>query len=109
MMILQALGFCFCTDVGFLSGSLKNRCNLANRIYYLFWSYSTVHVHRCHTILVMFKRLMFVGVIFSVMFKFFRHIHLVMLNRSNDLPSILGYIALIGYFRGIRAAAAVGV
>ena len=35
----------------------------------------------------MFKRLMFVGVIFSVMFKFFGHIHSVMLNRSNDLPS----------------------
>ena len=52
---------------------------------------------------------MFVGVIFSVMFKFFGHIHSVMLNWSNDLPSILGYIALIGNFRGIRATAAVGV
>ena len=31
---------------------------------------------------------MFVGVIISVMYKFFGHIHSVMLNWSNDLPSI---------------------
>ena len=31
--LLQALGFCFGTDVVFLSGSLENRCNLGNRIY----------------------------------------------------------------------------
>ena len=30
---------------------------------------------------------MFVGVIFSVMYKFFGQIHSVMLIRSNDLPS----------------------
>ena len=32
----------------------------------LFRSYSTLHVRHCHTISVIFKRLMFVGVIFSV-------------------------------------------
>ena len=30
---------------------------------------------------------MFVGVIFSIMYKFFGHIHLVMLIRSNNLPT----------------------
>ena len=58
--------------------------------YLIFWfrSFSTVHDRRCHTILVMFARLMFVGVIFSVIFKFFVHIHSVMSIRSNDLPSL---------------------
>ena len=59
-----------------------NNVNIAQ---YLFRSYSTVHVCRCHTISVMFKRLMFISVIFLVIFKYFGHIHSVMLIRSNDL------------------------
>ena len=54
---------------------------------FLIRSYSLVIVRRCRTFSVMFQWLMFVGVIFLVMCKFFGHIHLVILNRSNEYSS----------------------
>ena len=52
------------------------------------------NVSCCLTFSVMFKWCMFVGVIFSVMYKCFGHIHLVILNWSNDYSSIFFYFFL---------------
>ena len=64
------------------------------RFFLLFWSNSKSQVgHLSDFILFfnfghihpfMFQWLMFVGVIFLVMYKFFGHIHWVILNRSNE-------------------------
>ena len=54
---------------------------------FLIRSYSSNIVRRCRTFSVMFQWLMFVGVIISVMYKFFDHIHSVILNRSNENSS----------------------
>ena len=64
---------------------------------FLIRSYSPVIVHRCGTFLVMFQWLMFVGVIFLVMYKFFGNIHLVILNRSNEYSSFL-FVKIIFIF-----------
>ena len=46
--LLHALGFCFGTDVGFLSGSLENRCNLANQIYASVLTINTIGFNHKH-------------------------------------------------------------
>ena len=54
---------------------------------FLIRSYSPSTVRRCHTFSVMFQWLMFVSVIFSVTYKFFVHIHSVILNWSIEYSS----------------------
>ena len=50
---------------------------------------------------------MFVGVIISVMYKFFGHIHSVMLIRSNDLPSSFKKKKFLGGKSAFKSIAAV--
>ena len=57
---------------------------------FLIRSYSCVIVHCCQTFSVEFQWLMFVGVIFSVMYKFVGHIHSVIFNRS----SLIGQMSI---------------
>ena len=59
-------------------------------IFNYFQSYTKVHVRCSGNIYYIFGQVqwvMFIGVNFSVMFKFFGHIHSVILNRSSDYSS----------------------
>ena len=54
---------------------------------FLLRSYSPFIVCCCLKLLILFQSLMFVGVMFLVKYKFFGHIHSVILNQSNEYSS----------------------